>query len=78
MGLGCVKFGINYRHFNASIAIFSGRQGNLCCSVAKSRCLVVMNEYISFWMLSDGFIICEFSERNFCNMCGIFVICVGL
>jgi hypothetical protein len=29
-----------------------------------------MNEYISFWMLSDGFIICKFSEWNFFNMCG--------
>jgi hypothetical protein len=25
---------------------------------------------MSFWMLLGGFIICEFSEWNFCNMCG--------
>jgi hypothetical protein len=29
-----------------------------------------MNEYFFFWMLSGGFIICEFYERNFCNICG--------
>jgi hypothetical protein len=29
-----------------------------------------MNEYISFWMLSSGFIICGFSKWNFCNLCG--------
>jgi hypothetical protein len=70
IGLGCVKFGIGCRHFNVSMAIVSGRYGNLCCSVARSGCLVVMNKYISFWMLSSGFMICGFSDWNFCNMCG--------
>jgi hypothetical protein len=29
-----------------------------------------MNECIFFWMLSDGFMICEFSVWNFCSICG--------
>jgi hypothetical protein len=65
-----VKFGIGCRHFSASMAIISGRYGNLCCSVVRSGRSVVMNEYISFWMLSSGFIICKLSEWNFCNKCG--------
>jgi hypothetical protein len=42
----------------------------LCFSIARSGRSVVMNEYISLWMLSSGSIICGFSEWNFCNMCG--------
>jgi hypothetical protein len=49
-----VKFGIGCRHFNDSMAIFSGRYGNLRCSIAKSGRSLVMKEYISFWMLSGG------------------------
>ena len=44
VGLGCVKFGIGCRHFNVSMAIFSGRYGNLHCSIARFRRSVVMNE----------------------------------
>jgi hypothetical protein len=29
-----------------------------------------MNEYISFFVLSDGLVMCVFSEWNFCSMCG--------
>jgi hypothetical protein len=68
VGLGCVKIGC--RHFNVSIAIFSRRFENLCCSIARSGRSLVMNEYMSFWILSSGFIICRFSEWNICNMCG--------
>jgi hypothetical protein len=48
MGLGCIKFGIGCRHFNASCTICLGRYGNLCCIVAIFGCSVVMNEYSSF------------------------------
>ena len=48
MGLGCVKFGIDCRHFKASRIIFLRRYGKLCCIVAKFGCLVVINEYSSF------------------------------
>jgi hypothetical protein len=62
MGLGCVKFGMGWRHFRASCNIVSGRHGNLCCIVARSGCSVVTNMYNSFWMLSSGTVICGFSE----------------
>jgi hypothetical protein len=48
-----VKFGIGCRHFNDSMSIFSGRYGNLRCSIARSEHSLVMKEYISFWMLSS-------------------------
>jgi hypothetical protein len=31
---------------------------------------MVVNEYISFCMLSNGFVIHGFSKWNFCNVCG--------
>ena len=31
---------------------------------------MVMNEYISFCMLTNGLVISRFSEWNYCNMCG--------
>jgi hypothetical protein len=37
-----VKFGIICRHFSVSIAIFSRRYGNLCCSIVRSGRLVVI------------------------------------
>jgi hypothetical protein len=50
-GLGSVKFGIGCKHFRVSCAIFSGRYGNLCCSISMFGSSVVMNEYNSFCML---------------------------
>jgi hypothetical protein len=68
-GLGSVKFGIGCKHFRVSCAIFSGRYGNLCCSISMFGSSVVMNEYNSFCMLSSGLVMCWFSKWNFCSLC---------
>jgi hypothetical protein len=62
IGLGSVKFGRRCRHFRVSSAIFSGRYGNFCNSISKFGRSAGMNEYISFCILSNGLVVCGFSE----------------
>jgi hypothetical protein len=78
MGLGVVKFGRGCRHFSVSSESFSGRYGNFCVRVSRLGCLVVMNEYISFCILSSGLVICGLSKWNFFSACGFVGSGVGL
>ena len=78
IGLENVKFGRACRHFRVSSAIFLGRYGNFCNSISKFGCSAVMNEYISFCILSNGLVMCGFSKWNLCNMCDSVSGVVGL
>jgi hypothetical protein len=70
IGLGSVKFGSGCRHFRDSRAIFLERYGNFCSSISKLGRSMVINEYIYFYILSNGLVICGFFRWNFYNVCG--------
>jgi hypothetical protein len=57
-GLGVVKFGRGCRHCSTSDMSLSGSYGNFCERVSRLGRSVVMNEYISFCILSRGLVIC--------------------
>jgi hypothetical protein len=61
-GLGVVKFGSGCRHFSASDVSLSGRYGDFCVRVSRLGRSMVMNEYISFCILSRDLVICGLSR----------------
>jgi hypothetical protein len=78
MRLEVVKSGRGCRHFSASSDSFSGRYGNFCVRVSRLGRVVIMNEYISFCILSSGLVMCGLSKWNFFSTCGSVGSGVGL
>jgi hypothetical protein len=78
MELEVVKFGRGCRHFSASTKSFLGRYGNFCVRVSRLGRSVVINEYISFCILSSSLVICGLSKWNFFSACDSIGSGVGL